>query len=130
MAKSTVPVGGIKKGHLHMQMAKKVALSSTYGTFGTPKILKIPAKTLNITAKDIKVGKPGHPCDCPIARAAQRRYPGKLVHVGIAAIRITDPRSLTVGVSIFLPEKAIKFISLFDSGQCVRPFSFIVQPTE
>lgn len=72
---------------------------------------------INVTANDIKYGKPRMTTSCPIARAVKRRTIGNFYSVGADTCWINED-------IIFLPSEARDFIVKFDRGREVKPFKF------
>ncbi len=90
----------------------------------------MPKLTISVTQEDIKAGIRLHCGLCPVARAARRAlrlaeipHDEQLMHVNakniypMGASKIGSKRHL-------LPNEAAEFISCFDSGFPVNPFSF------
>ena len=73
---------------------------------------------IEVTAEDIRIGKPGP--QCPISLAG-RRASGKYTAVGVTRIWFMDEAE-----TFALPDVAVTFIKRFDSHQPVEPFSFEV----
>lgn len=78
---------------------------------------------INVTEVDILCGKKKSCTHCPVAYAVKRAT-GRKRNV------VVDGQYLTIGLDrqneqeIYLPKKARDFISKFDDGQKVKPFSF------
>lgn len=70
-----------------------------------------------VTAEDIRDGLPRNCHACPIYRALKR-----------AGLKVTGVTRMIVdmyrGSTYRLPKSAIEFISRFDNGKPVKPFSF------
>lgn len=75
---------------------------------------------INVTAKDISLGKPYMCACCPIALALRSKFKNKLIKV------IADEFSVD-HIDYELPIKAQNFITRFDHGMKVKPFSFTVR---
>jgi hypothetical protein len=73
---------------------------------------------VRVTEKDIVVGVYGSCFRCPIARAMARVFRTQ-IHVGSCSFS-------RAGWYRFLPTEACDFISRFDEGKTVKPFSFTV----
>jgi len=71
---------------------------------------------ITVTQKDIKNGKPCKSFLCPIAIAVQRKTKG--------IYRVMAEELVKKGVVYPLPDIAKEFISRFDEGMPVKPFSF------
>lgn len=81
---------------------------------------KKPKKlTVRVTAKDIREGKAGDACRCPIAHAVRRVTGGRKVSVGLF-------RAYFGGVCFTLPRRAVCFVQDFDRRWPVKPFQFTV----
>ncbi len=75
---------------------------------------------IEVLAKDIRLGKRNHSKTCAISRAAKRQFKGKDIS--------TRYVSMSVGEWTYnLPKKASNFISRFDMGKKVKPFSFTMR---
>jgi hypothetical protein len=79
---------------------------------------------VEVTADDIANGKRGLPWCCPIARAIKRASGGSRVSIGTFNGLAYDWGTAHPAVFFDLPEVARCFISDFDSGRPVEPFSF------
>ena len=78
---------------------------------------------IDVTAGDIRVGHWGSACDCPVALAIGRHFEGEEIRVGCSAVfRYHGPRGYQE--EMVLPTVAQEFISRFDTGKDVEPFSF------
>lgn len=77
---------------------------------------------LVITQDDIDNGVMSNPCECPIARAAQREFHGCSVSVA-GCIRVHNVKSAITTCYDLTPEASV-FIKRFDLGQLVEPFEF------
>lgn len=75
--------------------------------------------TISVTEDDILKGKPRSSNHCPIARAANRVHHAEDVRVYYCGI-------LTSRGRIPLPQSATDFITRFDVGLKVSPFSFTI----
>ena len=75
------------------------------------------SKTIKVTQEDIDKATPASCCYCPIARALRRAFPRRRVAVGPIFITVGRERA-------YPPVKACEFITAFDSGRTVKPFSF------
>lgn len=82
--------------------------------------MKMKTITIEVTQEDIDKGKQGSCGRCPIALAAYRVMEGSFLVLPYAIFRLE-------GKSISLPDSAIEFIGLFDSGMPVKPFSFTIE---
>jgi len=78
--------------------------------------------TIRVTAEDIASGKRKHGGSCPIALALRRYLPDVPISVGNMFI-LYDADEIQVP----LPKSAQLFISSFDRGLTVLPFSFRLQ---
>jgi len=74
-------------------------------------------KTINVTERDIKLGKKNHILACPIARALRR----KSTNGHVASWATTAHLD---GKVFLLPPVAIQFVRKFDAGKKVKPFKF------
>jgi len=83
--------------------------------------------TIDVTTEDIAMGKPTNCHACPIYLAVVRAMPHLnrfLLDVTGVSVRYDRGRLAS------LPESAQDFISRFDAGQWVRPFSFSLEVHE
>ncbi len=85
---------------------------------------------INVTARDILLGKPGAACACPIHRAAQRVF-RKAQNIKVTE-RCLHVRTLQVlpTRTYILPKVAQEFIRCFDldsTRHWVKPFQFTVK---
>lgn len=76
------------------------------------------AVTIEVKRRDILLGKRRSSSSCPIAKAIRRRLK-KPIRVG-SRLAWLGTNNTTIG----LPMKARDFISRFDGGLKVKPFSF------
>ena len=74
---------------------------------------------IDVTVEDIQQGKQGQCKTCPIALATARTL-GMPVHVGLTYI-------FTDALTGKLASEVQDFISCFDKGQTIKPFSFDVE---
>ena len=74
-------------------------------------------KKINVTARDIKYGKPRNSYFCPVARAIKRRIHDSNVQVTPEWCHIDYKK-------IYFPDEVNVFITAFDNYQKVEPFSF------
>lgn len=75
---------------------------------------------ISVTADDIKRGKRENTKWCPIACAVRKLGKKKRIYV--------DQDVITLGsVTYKMPQRAGNFVDLFDSGEKVRPFSFVAK---
>lgn len=81
---------------------------------------------INVTKRDIELGKPGEGEGCPIALAARRHPELKGCAVGLGLIG-TEALGYD---SMPLPEEARRFVVDFDDGRPVAPFSFTLEVPE
>lgn len=80
---------------------------------------------IKVTKTDIKRGKPGVPCACPISLAISRA-------TGMKRVYVSDPSIPLHNYCYFgnKPEQIEDFIEKFDEGDKVRPFSFELELSE
>lgn len=78
--------------------------------------------TIHVIQEDINNGKRMHCSDCPVALAVKRKFnlPSYAVVVSHSTIRF-DNNVVTI------PEIVSDFISKFDNGRYVTPFSFEIE---
>lgn len=81
--------------------------------------------TVNVTANDIKHGKPTEPCLCPVARALRRKG-DKNGPVGVG-FYYADFRKDGFFRQFELPSHVRQFIRNFDRNLPVKPFKFVVE---
>lgn len=80
---------------------------------------------INVTKRDLEQGRRFMPGSCPVARAVQRHEGFEKARVGSYSISTG-----TDGVAIDLPGRIANFISDFDQGIAVNPFSFSIEVPE
>ncbi len=76
---------------------------------------------IEVTAEDIRLGKPGSLCNCPVALAVKRAYKATRV--------MADALSISVGrFKVATPPEVEVFLHKFDlwhgHKRCPKPFSF------
>ena len=85
--------------------------------------------TINVTAEDIACGGRGNCSRCPVAKALTRCVPGVkesyASYTGGSLYAIAGP-----GLRVKFPIEVAYFISDFDSGLPVSPFTFTVEIPE
>jgi hypothetical protein len=85
---------------------------------------------IEVTADDIASGKPGSPCQCPIALAAIRalgEFEGVLKAETAGALWIAlyrDSIDWEPYATYSLPKDVVAFVELFDNDRPVAPFTF------
>lgn len=79
--------------------------------------MKTRTVTVEVKAKDIRLGKPLSELSCPISLALDR---AEIEHYGVWASFVELPHGRTAD----LPASAVKSIDRFDSAKPVRPFAF------
>lgn len=73
---------------------------------------------IEVTARDIEMGRPHRPRSCPIAFGILRVFPVGWVSVG---------DTITVGNGEWkTPPSMLRFIKRFDAGKPVKPFTFVL----
>lgn len=77
--------------------------------------------TVNVTDSDIANGVASDCRECPIALAIGRLLSSSIVSVGYNTISVEIKGKFYYGN---LPDKATRFIFMFDKGQQVSPFTF------
>ena len=81
---------------------------------------------IRVSRDDIRKGKVGDGCNCPVARALKRQTPFRRVNVGseiqLGSTGIED--ILDPAISVDSPRKVGRFIEAFDEGKPVKPFTF------
>jgi hypothetical protein len=81
--------------------------------------------TISVTADDIAQGKQRDCRRCPIACAVRRAFPHAVVDVDEADINIWKSGLIAETFREYvLPDEAREFISAFDAGESVKPFTF------
>lgn len=76
---------------------------------------------VEMTQRDIDNGKPGDPCNCPVARALKRAFQDRRVSAGEGYLWVgPSARRITWRT----PGTVRHFISQFDEGQKVEPLNF------
>lgn len=79
---------------------------------------------INVTQEHIDKGKRGRACGCPVALAVL-----ELLNVKYGLVSVS-PYTLYIEINNYrpfrLPPEATRFVSLFDDGQEVSPFTFEV----
>lgn len=86
---------------------------------------------ISVTERDIQLGKKCSCVACPIALAAGRALPGRLVEVfgdDLQIVRTDDLSTFgrTIEHMLHLPWKAKQFVYAFDEGKPVEPFDFTI----
>lgn len=76
---------------------------------------------VNVTAQDIKNGRVGDPCSCPIARAINRKRGYSRARVGYSLLIAHTPEGLR---KFYLPFHVTQKVLDFDQGESVQPFTF------
>lgn len=82
--------------------------------------------TVHVTQKHIDEGKIGQCKRCPIALGIKEIFPALDVQVGKTAVHIDVPPAVLRDTYRYarIPKEAEDFISAFDQGVNVKPFSF------
>lgn len=75
--------------------------------------------SLVIEEKDIEQGIRGSRCECPVARAARRKFPGAKIFVDHSQLAVYHDGGRREVYS--LPDKTHQFISDFDRGVTLMP---------
>ena len=75
---------------------------------------------IEVTAKHIKEGKKKVGSSCPVALACRDVFQMSRIMVGYVTLDIDSEK-------VNLSQKATDFISRFDEGEKVKPFSFYVK---
>lgn len=84
--------------------------------------------TIEVTQEDIDAGRKGNCYLCPIALAAARVFN---LDVSVGASWLSVEASNGAEVAMFkLPQAARTFVTLFDGGHPVAPFTFAVEEEE
>lgn len=81
---------------------------------------------VEVTQEYINMGTRGLGCDCPIAIALWKKLKAKSVDVrenGWCTIRMKENKD---PIHAWVPKKAVEFITKFDLGYPVSPFSFLI----
>jgi hypothetical protein len=79
--------------------------------------------TIQVTQDDIDDGIRGSYCDCPIALAIKRQFPGKEIIVSKYILGIGGVNTWNV------PKPVYNFIDRFDNGNPVEPIVFEIDET-
>jgi hypothetical protein len=85
--------------------------------------MKIPNKQIrvNVTRNNIKIGKPGHCAECPIAQA--------LIDMGYQNVNVGWENNYVCTdnaiIHFQLSRTAVNFITKFDNGEKVKPAAFV-----
>lgn len=80
---------------------------------------------IEVTAEDIREGKPKMCSECPVARAISRAFGGAVFAVasnrtfGMHSFALSGPYRIAR-----LPKHVESFVRQFDCGESVSPFSF------
>ena len=77
-----------------------------------------------VTADDIKHGRRGALCRCPVARALHRAIPASRIDVGDSGAACFDGERW---MQVELPSAVTRFIHAFDDRQPVKPFDFEIE---
>ena len=75
---------------------------------------------IQVTKEDIKNGIRNDTCSCPIALACKKALKTNEIDVGETKLYVQNCR-------YNIPKKVQNFISCFDTGKKVKPFSFYVK---
>lgn len=82
---------------------------------------------ITVTQSDIEAGKPNRSCQCPIARAVSRSLGYAFEHERV----VVNPNKILLLDNIGIihtrhnvPSEVTDFVTAFDSGEPVAPFSF------
>lgn len=75
---------------------------------------------IKVTKEDIKQGKPGMPCHCPVARAMNRHVFERVSVTGRMMSREVRGRLRWLPIS----DEVKEWIRNYDRGAPVKPFSF------
>ena len=88
---------------------------------------------INVKAIDIERGERSNECDCPIVRATLRQLHLKRFSVSVLPHWVHErerPGKYVLGVNRYqdecLPPIANRFVTDFDKGKTVKPFSFSI----
>ena len=89
-----------------------------------------------ITKYDILNGKQGSVSGCPIARSIKRTFKAKGVDMRRVSVEVSGVELYVTKVDkhgetkpiieAFMPDKGTDFVSKFDSGKVVKPFTLVV----
>jgi hypothetical protein len=90
---------------------------------------KLQGTKIRVTKSDIRYGEPESVTSCPIALAVMRATRRARVSVDGDEVIIAKPKSRCV-CAFPMPAKAGDFVSDFDGGEKVRPFSFVLRRGE
>lgn len=81
----------------------------------------MPDITVEVTQEDIDKGVAGNPCLCPIARAVRRELDIPTISTDVSVYSWTMD---ALDVFYTLPASAERFVTRFDYGDSVEPFTF------
>ena len=87
---------------------------------------KFETLDIEVKASDIKKGEPGSPYWCPIALAVKRRVGKRVLKKFPVSVVLGVEFDKEDGDTIIapLPVRAHNFVTKFDYGEPVKPFSF------
>jgi hypothetical protein len=88
--------------------------------------------SVEVTEHDIRHGKRGDPCQCPVARAIRRAIGQPEAHV-IVGVYAVEAAGCAIGegddAQVFvLPVRAARWVQQFDLGDPVEPIAFELEP--
>jgi len=72
---------------------------------------------IDVTQQHIEIGTPKDCAYCPISHSLMSHFPNSCIEVDGSCIEIN-------GIQYYSPDSVVKFITAFDSGFPVKPFSF------
>lgn len=79
---------------------------------------------VEVTADDIKNGKPQNACECPVARAIKRVFPSSNPYINADGLEWRPYGALEDWP---ITDEALDFLDLFDSGELVvEPRTLVV----
>jgi hypothetical protein len=95
-------------------------------------VIDIPDElTVEVTAEDIRLGKPSSNCKCAVALALNRIPGVSSAHVEFGGATVTYTLAgVTYDLAFNLPEQASDFITAFDQEEPVEPFTFTAELSE
>lgn len=78
---------------------------------------------IEVTAEDIAEGVPKDDCECPVARAIKRATG---LRTSVAELGISVNCYYPDSVEVRTPDEVREFVTRFDAGSGVEPFSFLL----
>ncbi len=85
---------------------------------------------VNVTQEHIDKGVPEMACSCPVAKAVAELLNDGFASTDGVSLTVEDSQRHTQAFANTLPDEVLCFVSDFDHGKPVKPFSFDIQIDE